>query len=127
METEDIQPTPQQGAPAPVARNDVAADDADQLDKVEEPAPKAEPHENEPPKDEPKSPAKSEEDQKQNLPEVKPVSAAMASVCSSSKLDEIDQKIADLQGLRDTLATLVESCHGDDRPDCPILDDLSGG
>lgn len=45
---------------------------------------------------------------------------------AETKLDEIDKKIADLQGLRDTLSTLVKSCHGDDRPDCPILDDLSG-
>jgi hypothetical protein len=24
-----------------------------------------------------------------------------------------------------TLKTLVQCCHGDDRPDCPILDDLA--
>lgn len=40
-------------------------------------------------------------------------------------LSRIDEKIAELQGLRNTLATLVESCHGDSRPDCPILDDLA--
>jgi Cu(I)-responsive transcriptional regulator len=40
---------------------------------------------------------------------------------------ELDQKIAELQGLRDTLATLIGCCHGDDRPDCPILADLAGG
>ena len=28
--------------------------------------------------------------------------------------------------MRATLARLVERCHGDDRPDCPILDDLAG-
>ena len=32
----------------------------------------------------------------------------------------------ELQGLRATLARLVERCHGDDRPDCPILEDLAG-
>ena len=26
-----------------------------------------------------------------------------------------------------TLAQLVHACHGDDRPDCPILDDLAMG
>ena len=45
---------------------------------------------------------------------------------ASSKLAEIDFKIEDLRGLRETLSTLVDACHGDDRPDCPILDDLSG-
>ena len=29
--------------------------------------------------------------------------------------------------MRDTLAELVERCHGDERPDCPILEDLAGG
>lgn len=38
----------------------------------------------------------------------------------------IDRKIAELQGMRDVLAELVHRCHGDDRPDCPILDDLAG-
>ncbi|MYA89415.1 MAG: Cu(I)-responsive transcriptional regulator [Boseongicola sp. SB0662_bin_57] len=38
----------------------------------------------------------------------------------------IEGKITDLQSLRDTLAHLVASCAGDARPDCPILDNLSG-
>ena len=42
-------------------------------------------------------------------------------------LTRIDEKIAQLQGMRDTLATLVHACHGDDRPDCPILKDLAEG
>ncbi len=33
-------------------------------------------------------------------------------------------KIRELQGLVDTLQTLATHCHGDDRPDCPILADL---
>lgn len=41
-------------------------------------------------------------------------------------LHRIEAKISELQGLRDALSTLVEACHGDARPDCPILDDLSG-
>lgn len=40
-------------------------------------------------------------------------------------LDRIDGKIAELQGLRATLGHLVARCHGDDRPDCPILEDLA--
>lgn len=42
-------------------------------------------------------------------------------------LADIESKITDLQSLRDTLAHLVASCAGDARPDCPILDNLSGG
>lgn len=39
---------------------------------------------------------------------------------------EIDRKIAELRGMRDTLVDLIERCHGDHRPDCPILADLAG-
>jgi Cu(I)-responsive transcriptional regulator len=38
---------------------------------------------------------------------------------------ELDTKIAELQSMRAALANLARSCHGDSRPDCPILDDLS--
>lgn len=40
-------------------------------------------------------------------------------------LDEIDRKIADLSRMRETLSHLVDCCAGDDRPDCPILQQLS--
>ena len=39
-------------------------------------------------------------------------------------LQQIEDKIAQLNGMRDTLRQLVRSCAGDDRPDCPILQDL---
>ncbi len=45
---------------------------------------------------------------------------------AESHLGEIDRKIEELKGLRATLAHLVHACHGDDRPDCPIIDDLAG-
>ncbi|AZV79371.1 Cu(I)-responsive transcriptional regulator [Parasedimentitalea marina] len=41
-------------------------------------------------------------------------------------LTKIETKIHDLQTMHDTLSELVECCAGDDRPDCPILSDLSG-
>ncbi|MFQ5785293.1 MAG: Cu(I)-responsive transcriptional regulator [Alphaproteobacteria bacterium] len=41
-------------------------------------------------------------------------------------LDEIERKLAELRSMRNTLRHLVERCHGDERPDCPILDDLAG-
>ncbi len=45
---------------------------------------------------------------------------------AEQKLSEIDAKIAELQSLKSALQPLVDCCHGDDRPDCPILDDLAG-
>ena len=42
-------------------------------------------------------------------------------------LARIDARLAELRQMRDTLAQLVHACHGDDRPDCPILSDLSDG
>ena len=41
-------------------------------------------------------------------------------------VDELAQRIEAMQSMQRTLATLVGCCHGDDRPDCPILDDLAG-
>ncbi|MBL4785906.1 MAG: Cu(I)-responsive transcriptional regulator [Cohaesibacteraceae bacterium] len=41
------------------------------------------------------------------------------------KISEIDQKIEELQSLRTTLKNLADQCHGDHRPDCPILDGLA--
>jgi len=38
---------------------------------------------------------------------------------------ELDNKIDELRSMRDALAELAANCHGDNRPDCPILDDLS--
>jgi len=37
---------------------------------------------------------------------------------------ELDHKIAELTRIRDTLAELARRCHGDQRPECPILQDL---
>lgn len=37
---------------------------------------------------------------------------------------ELDRKIQELESMRRTLRHLIHCCHGDDRPDCPILDDL---
>jgi len=39
---------------------------------------------------------------------------------------ELDRRIAELTDMRDTLAHLAVNCHGDDRPDCPILERLAG-
>lgn len=40
--------------------------------------------------------------------------------------DELAQRIAALQAMQKTLAQLIHCCQGNDRPDCPILDELAG-
>ena len=39
--------------------------------------------------------------------------------------DELATKIREMQAMQRTLEDLARRCHGDDRPDCPILDDLA--
>ncbi|MFN3512973.1 MAG: Cu(I)-responsive transcriptional regulator [Phenylobacterium sp.] len=41
-------------------------------------------------------------------------------------LAELDARIAEMQAMADTLRHLAHCCAGDDRPDCPILADLTG-
>ncbi|KFN52234.1 hypothetical protein N790_00250 [Arenimonas malthae CC-JY-1] len=40
--------------------------------------------------------------------------------------DELAARIAEMQAMQRTLQSLAEHCHGDHRPECPILDDLAG-
>jgi MerR family copper efflux transcriptional regulator len=40
---------------------------------------------------------------------------------AAGHISELNNKIAELIGLRDSLQELMHSCHGDERPDCPIL------
>lgn len=40
-------------------------------------------------------------------------------------IETLEARIADMQAMVRTLAHLARTCHGDDRPDCPILDDLA--
>ncbi len=35
-------------------------------------------------------------------------------------------EMAEMAAMRDMLVHLAHACHGDQRPDCPILDELSG-
>lgn len=43
------------------------------------------------------------------------------------KMAEIDRKLEELQSLRQTLKHLTDTCHGDSRPDCPILQEFAAG
>jgi Cu(I)-responsive transcriptional regulator len=46
---------------------------------------------------------------------------------ASRHIADVRSRIAELEAMEKTLVRLVESCAGDDRPDCPILEELSGG
>ena len=45
---------------------------------------------------------------------------------TTKHIADLDRKITELQAMRRSLAELSRHCHGDHRPDCPILDDLAG-
>jgi MerR family gold-responsive transcriptional activator of gol and ges genes len=47
-------------------------------------------------------------------------------VIASTHVAELRQRIAELQAMVTTLEHLSAHCHGDQRPDCPILSDLGG-
>jgi MerR family copper efflux transcriptional regulator len=40
-------------------------------------------------------------------------------------IEELDRDIEKLQTIRDQLHHLADCCHGDNRPECPIIDDLA--
>jgi Cu(I)-responsive transcriptional regulator len=40
---------------------------------------------------------------------------------------DLDARIAEMQAMADTLRHLSHCCAGDERPECPILEDLTGG
>ena len=59
------------------------------------------------------------EDQDRSSADVKRIAQA--------QLDEITRRMAELDALRAELEHLVHACHGDERPDCPIITELSKG
>lgn len=44
---------------------------------------------------------------------------------AQAHIGELEQKLDELQAMKATLEHLVHCCHGDDRPDCPILESLA--
>ncbi len=46
---------------------------------------------------------------------------------AQNKIREIEQKVNELKALKSALQALADNCHGDERPSCPIMDDLAGG
>jgi MerR family transcriptional regulator, copper efflux regulator len=45
---------------------------------------------------------------------------------AQAHITEIEAKIAELKAIKGTLSELIHACHGDQRPECPILEDLAG-
>lgn len=60
-----------------------------------------------------------------DLYENKRRASADVKALATEHLSEIDRKISELQAMRNTLAKLIKACRGDNRPDCPILEDLA--
>ena len=52
-------------------------------------------------------------------------SSAEVKRLAQAHADELAARIAEMQAMQRTLQSLAEHCHGDDRPQCPILDDLA--
>jgi MerR family transcriptional regulator, copper efflux regulator len=44
---------------------------------------------------------------------------------ASEHIEMLNQKIQELNNMKAALMRLVSCCHGDERPDCPILDELA--
>ncbi|MCL6271538.1 Cu(I)-responsive transcriptional regulator [Sansalvadorimonas sp. 2012CJ34-2] len=61
-----------------------------------------------------------------NLYKDKGRKSADVKAIAHARIEDIDQKISRLQTVRESLQQLVTCCHGDERPDCPILDSLAG-
>lgn len=53
--------------------------------------------------------------------------SAEVKAVAQKHIGEVERKIEKLQEMRRTLMHLVHRCHGDERPDCPILEDLAQG
>ena len=52
-------------------------------------------------------------------------SSAAVKKIAGKHIADLRLKIAELESMVQTLEHLTRNCHGDHRPDCPILDDLS--
>ena len=50
----------------------------------------------------------------------------MVKSLAEAHIAELQRKLDDLVAMKATLEKLVHCCHGDDRPDCPILEELAG-
>lgn len=54
-------------------------------------------------------------------------SSAEVKELAMKHIRDLELRIQEMQGMLTTLRRVAEHCHGDDRPDCPILEDLAHG
>ena len=52
--------------------------------------------------------------------------SAEVKALAQSHIAELETRIDELERMRESLASLARACHGDERPECPILEGLSG-
>ena len=53
--------------------------------------------------------------------------SAEVKLLAQKRIAHVERKIEELQTIKRALLDLAERCHGDDRPDCPIIDELAAG
>jgi Cu(I)-responsive transcriptional regulator len=53
--------------------------------------------------------------------------SAEVKAIAEGQVAELNARVAELLGMARTLEHLAQSCHGNERPDCPSLDDLAAG
>lgn len=70
-----------------------------------------------------------------SLPEIKQLlglwknksrASSQVKALALTHVQEMEEKILELEKMCSTLKHLAKHCHGDQRPDCPILDELEG-
>jgi MerR family copper efflux transcriptional regulator len=53
-------------------------------------------------------------------------SSRQVKALASAHINDLQRKVQELLAMKATLEHLVQCCHGDERPECPILDNLAG-
>lgn len=53
-------------------------------------------------------------------------SSRVVKAVAQAHIEELEQKAKDILAMKATLEHLVHCCNGDDRPDCPIIENLAG-
>jgi MerR family copper efflux transcriptional regulator len=51
--------------------------------------------------------------------------SAKVKALATRHMQALQRKVAEMQSMIATLTHLAHACHGDERPDCPILEDLA--
>jgi len=52
-------------------------------------------------------------------------SSAAVKRIAQGHVADLERRLAEMQAMKRSLQTLINCCHGDDRPNCPIIDQLA--